>query len=126
MTSPNIRRFQLVGAIDPIYMGDDIDSDQLEEGGVLTKKRVKVKLPPRYKVLLHNDDYTTMEFVIGVLTSFFGMSRDDAEKVMLHVHQEGVGLCGIYTFEVAEAKVEQVIKYSISHGHPLECTMESE
>ena len=107
-------------------MSDDNTPDQIEEGGVLTKKRVKVKLPPRYKVLLHNDDYTTMEFVVGILLQFFGMNREEAESVMLHVHQEGVGLCGVYTYEVAEAKVEQVIKYSISHGPPLECSMEAE
>ena len=83
-------------------------------------------LPPMYKVLLHNDDYTTMEFVVLVLQKFFHKSHDEAEQIMLKVHHEGVGLCGVYTYEVAETKVVQVLRFAKDQGHPLKCTMEPE
>ncbi len=84
----------------------------------------EVKRPPLYKVLLFNDDFTPMDFVVEVLMRLFGMSEERATQVMLHVHTRGVGVCGIYTKEIAETKVYQVNQYSREHGHPLLCTME--
>lgn len=94
--------------------------------GVITKTATKTKKPSMYKVLLLNDDYTPMEFVIHVLERFFNKSREEATRVMLHVHQKGVGICGVYTFEVAETKVTQVMDFARKHQHPLQCTMEKE
>jgi len=86
----------------------------------------KAKKPSLYKVLLLNDDYTPMEFVVHVLERYFHKTRDEATNVMLSVHHEGVGLCGVYTYEVAETKVMQVMDYARQHQHPLQCTMEKE
>jgi ATP-dependent Clp protease adaptor protein ClpS len=94
--------------------------------GIVTKTRPKTKKPSLYKVLLLNDDYTPMEFVIHVLEKFFNKGREDATRIMLHVHHKGVGICGVYTYEVAETKVTQVIDFSRQHSHPLQCTMEKE
>ena len=94
--------------------------------GIVTRTRAKTKKPSLYKVLLLNDDYTPMEFVVHILEKFFAKSREDAEEVMLHVHRHGVGICGVFTFEVAETKVAQVIEFSRRHQHPLQCTMEKE
>jgi|SRR3954468_6139664 ATP-dependent Clp protease adaptor protein ClpS len=94
--------------------------------GIVTKTRPKTKKPSLYKVLLLNDDYTPMEFVVHILESIFGKTREEAVDVMLHVHRHGVGICGVYTFEVAETKVAQVIEFSRRHQHPLQCTMEKE
>src|SRR4026209_2872479 len=80
----------------------------------------------RYNVLLLNDDYTPMEFVMHVLERFFSKGREDATRIMLHVHQKGVGICGVYTYEIAETKVAQVMDFSRQHQHPLQCTMEKE
>jgi ATP-dependent Clp protease adaptor protein ClpS len=95
-------------------------------GGVAAKTKTRTQKPSLYKVLLLNDDYTPMEFVVFVLQRFFGKNREDATRIMLHVHQKGVGICGVYTFEVAETKVSQVIDYAKQHQHPLQCTMEKE
>ena len=92
--------------------------------GVVTKTRVETRKPALYKVLLLNDDYTPMEFVVHVLQRFFRMSVEDATRVMLHVHQRGVGICGIFTYEVAETKVTQVMDFAKQHQHPLQCTLE--
>jgi len=94
--------------------------------GVVAKTRPKTKKPSLYKVLLLNDDYTPMEFVVHILEKIFGKSREDAVEVMLHVHRHGVGVCGLFTFEVAETKVTQVIEFARRHQHPLQCTMEKE
>jgi ATP-dependent Clp protease adaptor protein ClpS len=94
--------------------------------GVITRTDAKTKKPSLYKVLLLNDDYTPMEFVILVLERFFGKGREEATRIMLHVHQKGVGVCGVYTFEVAETKVTQVMDFARNHQHPLQCTMEKE
>lgn len=94
--------------------------------GVVTKTRPKTKRPSLYKVLLLNDDYTPMEFVVYVLERFFNKPREEATRIMLHVHQKGVGVCGVYTYEVAETKVTQVMNFSRQHQHPLQCTMEKE
>ncbi len=100
----------------------DHDSDT----GVITLTKAKTKKPSLYKVLLLNDDYTPMEFVVHVLEQFFSKSREEAYRIMLHVHQKGVGVCGVYTFEVAETKVTQVMDFALQNGHPLQCTMEKE
>ena len=94
--------------------------------GVITRTAPKTKKPSMYKVLLLNDDYTPMEFVIHVLERFFNKARDEATRIMLHVHQKGIGICGVYTFEVAETKVTQVMDFARQHQHPLQCTMEKE
>jgi ATP-dependent Clp protease adaptor protein ClpS len=94
--------------------------------GIVTKTRPKTKKPSLYKVLLLNDDYTPMEFVVLVLQRFFGKGNEEATKIMLHVHHKGVGICGVYTYEVAETKVTMVMDFSRQHGHPLQCTMEKE
>jgi ATP-dependent Clp protease adaptor protein ClpS len=94
--------------------------------GIVTKTRPKVKKPSLYKVLLLNDDYTPMEFVVHILEKFFSKNREDAVEVMLHVHRHGVGICGVFTYEVAETKVAQVIEFARRHQHPLQCTMEKE
>jgi ATP-dependent Clp protease adaptor protein ClpS len=83
-----------------------------------------VKEPPMYKVLLHNDDYTTMEFVVQVLMLVFHKPIETATQIMLSVHQQGIGMCGLYTYEMAETKVETVIRMARENGHPLKCTME--
>ena len=94
--------------------------------GVITRTRPKTRKPSLYKVLLLNDDYTPMEFVIHVLERFFNKGREDATRIMLHVHQHGVGVCGVFTYEVAETKVAQVMDFARQHQHPLQCTMEKE
>lgn len=102
---------------------DDGTDDGLETG-VVTRTRPKTKQPSNYKVLLMNDDYTPMEFVIHVLERFFQKDREAATRVMLHVHNHGVGECGVYTYEVAETKVTQVMDFARQHQHPLQCVME--
>jgi len=99
-------------------------SNQEQRGSVLEAEKAKVKPPPMYKVMLLNDDYTPMDFVVVVLQTVFAMSREKATQVMLQVHREGMGVCGTYTREVATAKVEQVINIARKHQHPLQCTME--
>jgi len=92
--------------------------------GVATRTRTRTKQPSLYKVLMLNDDYTPMEFVVLCLQRFFRMSVEDATRVMLHVHQKGVGVCGIFTYEVAETKVSQVMDFARQNQHPLQCTLE--
>lgn len=94
------------------------------EGAVLETKKAKLKPPPLFKVILLNDDYTPMEFVVVVLQKFFLMSREKATQVMLKVHREGMGVCGVYPKDVATTKVEQVVSYARKHQHPLQCVME--
>jgi ATP-dependent Clp protease adaptor protein ClpS len=94
--------------------------------GIVTKTRPKTKKPSLYKVLILNDDYTPMEFVVHILEKFFSKGREQAVEIMLHVHRHGVGICGVFTFEVAETKVAQVIEFARRHQHPLQCTMEKE
>lgn len=94
--------------------------------GIITKTRPKTQRPSLYKVLILNDDYTPMEFVVHVLERFFNKGREDATRIMLHVHHKGVGICGVFTYEVAETKVTQVMDFSRQHQHPLQCTMEKE
>jgi ATP-dependent Clp protease adaptor protein ClpS len=94
--------------------------------GVLTEKKEKVKVPRLFKVLLHNDDYTTMEFVVHVLKKFFHKGDTEATHIMFSVHKKGVGVAGVFSFELAEMKVSQVHSYAESHNHPLKCSMEPE
>ncbi|WP_447526855.1 ATP-dependent Clp protease adapter ClpS [Parasphingorhabdus sp. NYA22] len=101
--------------------GDDDDDTNL---GIATKTRAKTKKPSPYKVLILNDDYTPMEFVVLVLKRFFNMDIDEATRVMLHVHQKGVGVCGTFSYEVAETKVTQVMDFARKNQHPLQCTLE--
>jgi len=106
--------------------GDGDSGDRGVGTGIVTKTRPKTKKPSLYKVLILNDDYTPMEFVVHVLERFFAKPREEAVQIMLHVHRHGVGICGVYTFEVAETKVAQVIELARRHQHPLQCTMEKE
>jgi ATP-dependent Clp protease adaptor protein ClpS len=94
--------------------------------GVVVKTKPKTKKPSMYKVLMLNDDYTPMEFVVHILERFFHKSRQEATRIMLHVHRRGVGICGVYTYEVAETKVTQVMDFSRQHQHPLQCTLEKD
>jgi len=94
------------------------------ESNILEAEKAKLKPPPMYKVMLLNDDYTPMDFVVVVLQTVFAMSREQATQVMLKVHRDGMGVCGIYTREIAATKVDQVIELAKSHQHPLQCTME--
>jgi ATP-dependent Clp protease adaptor protein ClpS len=97
-----------------------------DEGGTSTIIKPKIQLPKKYKVLLHNDDYTTMEFVIFILQTVFHKTVEEAEQIMLEVHKKGIGLCGIYTFEIAESKAKKVERLAKEHSHPLMCTIEPE
>jgi ATP-dependent Clp protease adaptor protein ClpS len=94
--------------------------------GVIVKPKPKTKKPSMYKVLMLNDDYTPMEFVVHILERFFQKSRQEATRIMLHVHRRGVGICGVYTYEVAETKVTQVMDFARQHQHPLQCTLEKD
>ncbi len=107
---------------DPIVT--DGDNDSAGQTGVATKTRAKSKKPSQYKVLMLNDDYTPMEFVVMCLKRFFRMDLEQATRVMLHVHQRGVGVCGVYPYEVAETKVTQVMDFARENQHPLQCTLE--
>ena len=109
-------------------------SDPREPGGgdgrsgtaIITRTKTKTKRPSLYRVLLLNDDYTPMEFVVHVLERFFQKNREEATRIMLHVHRRGVGVCGVYTYEVAETKVTQVMDLARQNQHPLQCTIEKE
>ena len=100
--------------------------DRGPETGIAVKVRPKTKKPTMYRVLMLNDDYTPMEFVVQVLEQFFAMGHERAMRVMLHVHQKGVGVCGLFTYEVAETKVNQVTDLARQHQHPLQCTIEKD
>jgi ATP-dependent Clp protease adaptor protein ClpS len=107
---------------------DDGNNNEDGEGrsGALTLTRTRTKKPSMYKVLMLNDDYTPMEFVVDVLQNIFQKNREEATEVMLHVHQKGVGVCGVYTYEIAETKVTQTVDYARKNQHPLQCTLEKE
>ncbi len=105
-------------------MSDKETDNYLSDELTVEADKPKLKRPPLYRVVLLNDDYTPMEFVVEILQIFFGMDRHKATQIMLHVHTKGKGVCGVYTHEVAETKVSQVNDYSREHQHPLMCTME--
>ena len=123
-----------VGILGRIRERDEISSHQMSNpakrqdddsgAGLATRTKTRTKRPSLYRVLLLNDDYTPMEFVVIVLERFFQKGREEATHIMLHVHQHGVGECGIYTYEVAETKVAQVMDFARKHQHPLQCVME--
>jgi ATP-dependent Clp protease adaptor protein ClpS len=100
------------------------EGDGQDQVGIATKTRAKPKKPSQFKVLMLNDDYTPMEFVVIVLKRFFNMDLEQATRVMLHVHQKGVGVCGIFPYEIAETKVNQVMDFARQNQHPLQCTLE--
>ena len=102
------------------------DDDKDGNGQLILDSRTKTKKPSMYKVLLLNDDYTPMEFVVHVLERFFAMNTEKATQVMLQVHQRGVGVCGVFPYEVAETKVTQVMDFARQHQHPLQCTLEKD
>jgi ATP-dependent Clp protease adaptor protein ClpS len=114
----------------PVVVGSDGsrppggDDDGRTGTAIVTKTKPRTKRPNLYRVLLLNDDYTPMEFVVHVLERFFNKNREDATRIMLHVHQNGVGECGVFTYEVAETKVTQVMDFARKHQHPLQCVME--
>ncbi len=122
------------GRTTPVVAADDADpgsgdsdggdSDGDDQLGIATKTRAKPKKPSQFKVLMLNDDYTPMEFVVMVLKRFFHMDMEQATRVMLHVHQKGVGVCGIFPYEIAETKVNQVMDFARQNQHPLQCTLE--
>ncbi len=107
---------------------DDDDRNDRNDGGpstgVVVRSKPKAKKPSMYRVIMLNDDYTPMEFVVMVLERFFSKSNDEATQIMLHVHQKGVGVCGVYTYEISETKVTQVMDLARQHQHPLQCTLE--
>jgi ATP-dependent Clp protease adaptor protein ClpS len=101
-------------------------SDGTPATSVVTRPRARTKRPAMYKVLMLNDDYTPMEFVVHVLERFFAKDHEEAVRIMLHVHHRGVGVCGVFTYEVAETKVNQVMDLARQHQHPLQCTIEKD
>ena len=119
--------------IPPITNADNNDPnnpafppDDGRQTGIMLKAKPKTRKPAMYKVLLLNDDFTPMEFVVHVLERFFSKNKDEATEIMLHVHRRGVGLCGVFTYEVAETKVMQVMDFARANEQPLQCTMEKE
>ncbi|MCX6125251.1 MAG: ATP-dependent Clp protease adapter ClpS [Proteobacteria bacterium] len=103
---------------------EDDDAGRSTSGAVVTERKPEVKKPSLYKVIIHNDDYTPMEFVVMILETYFNKDKVSATEIMLSVHNVGVGTCGIFTFEIAETKVMQVMECAREHEHPLQCTME--
>ena len=126
--SPTTRAAAGPGSDRAPHMADDDRRRRNEPGGpstaVVTKTKPQTKRPSLYRVLILNDDYTPMEFVVHVLERFFGKDHEAATRIMLHVHHHGLGECGIYTYEVAETKVTQVMDFARKHQHPLQCVME--
>jgi ATP-dependent Clp protease adaptor protein ClpS len=113
-------------SIRPHHLSDKTDGGRDGETSVITKTKPQTQRPPLYKVLLLNDDYTPMEFVVHVLERFFGLSHAHAFEIMLTVHKKGLAVVGVFSFEVAETKVAQVMDFARRHQHPLQCTMEKE
>ena len=111
---------------DPAYGDSDNNTQESNETGLMLKTRPKTKKPAMYKVLLLNDDFTPMEFVVHVVEKFFAKNRAEATEIMLHVHRRGVGICGVFTYEIAETKVAQVMDFARANEQPLQCTMEKE
>ena len=110
--------------LQPVLMSNGSDDDG--DSGVAVQTRTRTKRPPLYKVLLLNDDYTPMEFVVHILERFFGMTHSQAFEIMLTVHKKGVAVVGVFSHEIAETKVTQVMDFARRHQHPLQCTMEKE
>jgi ATP-dependent Clp protease adaptor protein ClpS len=122
-----VRASDIMRAMPRFEMSDrDKRNDDAPTTGVVVKARPATKKPAMYKVLMLNDDYTPMEFVVHVLERFFQKSREEATRIMLHVHRRGVGVCGVFTYEVAETKVTQVMDLARQNQHPLQCTIEKD
>ena len=139
MTKPNLPTVFRPAHLVPVDVtgagggnGNDRDDDRRGGNGagsgtgIAVKPRARTKRPAMYKVLMLNDDYTPMEFVVHALERFFGKGHDEAMQIMLHVHQKGVGVCGVYTYEIAETKVNQVMDLARQNHHPLQCTIEKD
>jgi ATP-dependent Clp protease adaptor protein ClpS len=116
-----LQGYAVVGMSNPVR-----GTDGGTVGQIVTKTKDKTDKPSLYKVMLLNDDYTPMEFVVHVLERFFSKSQEDATRIMLHVHNHGVGICGVFTYEIAETKVSQVMDFARQNQHPLQCTMEKD
>ncbi|MBX2834715.1 MAG: ATP-dependent Clp protease adapter ClpS [Micavibrio sp.] len=115
----------------PFFGNDDSgdfegENEHEDQSGLMLKTRPKTKKPSMYKVMLLNDDFTPMEFVVHVVEKFFAKNRQEATDIMLHVHRRGVGICGVFTREIAETKVAQVMDFARANEQPLQCTMERE
>jgi len=103
----------------------DIKKSSSDDALALEEAKPKLHVPPMYKVIIHNDDYTPMEFVVQILEKFFSMNREKATQIMIHVHTQGKGICGVFTKDIAETKVAMVNEFSRTHQHPLLCDMET-
>ena len=112
----------------PYLMGDKEinDSDDGSSAQIILEEKTKPKRPSLYQVIIVNDDYTPMEFVVLVLERFFAKNSNEATQIMYHVHKKGMGVCGIYPYEIAETKVVQVMDFAKKHQHPLQCVLEKE
>ena len=113
-------------AVKSMAEDDDFSKPSGPDIGILTRTKPRPKKPSMYKVLLLNDDFTPMDFVVHILERFFGKNRQEASDIMMNVHRKGVGVCGVYTYEVAETKVTQVLDHARQHEYPLQCTLEKE
>jgi ATP-dependent Clp protease adaptor protein ClpS len=122
----NINQIHLIKKVLPFVMANDDEDKKDIDGNIKLATKPKTKTPPLYRVLMMNDDYTPMEFVIEVLEKFFQKNREEATQIMLHVHQRGVGVCGIYAYDLAETKAMQVMNYARKHEHPLQVQLEKE
>lgn len=126
MTSIYGHDFRLSNQRRPVQMGRPVNNNEAYEDGLAVKVKVKTKKPAMYKVLLLNDDFTPMEFVVYVLERVFRRTNSEANDIMLKIHNDGIGVAGVYTYEVAETKVDQVMTMARKNEHPLQCTIERE
>lgn len=122
----NLNLKYLIKKMPPLVMSKDDEDKKDIDGNIKLATKPKTKTPPLYRVLMMNDDYTPMEFVIEVLEKFFQKNREEATQIMLHVHQRGVGVCGIYAYDLAETKAMQVMNYARKYEHPLQVQLEKE
>ena len=122
----NLNHKYLIKKMPPLAMSKDDEDKKDIDGNIKLATKPKTKTPPLYRVLMMNDDYTPMEFVIEVLEKFFQKNREEATQIMLHVHQRGVGVCGIYAYDLAETKAMQVMNYARKYEHPLQVQLETE
>ena len=118
--------FQLKIIVPPIMNEDDKPKEDNVDGNIKLETNPKTKIPPLYRVLMMNDDYTPMEFVIEILEKFFHKNKEEATQIMLHVHQRGVGVCGVFAYDLAETKAMQVMNYARKYEHPLQVQLEKE
>lgn len=122
----NLNHKYLIKKMPPLVMSKDDEDKKDIDGNIKLATKPKTKTPPLYRVLMMNDDYTPMEFVIEVLEKFFQKNKEEATQIMLHVHQRGVGVCGIYAYDLAETKAMQVMNYARKYEHPLQVQLEKE